>query len=434
MHSLQKQFHDFIKKKVLLNKEDYVLLAISGGLDSMVMADLFLKAEWKFSVAHCNFNLRGNESNGDELFVKTWANENGVEFFVKQFDLGKGSVQLKAREARYKWFEELSNEHGFNKIVTAHHLNDSLETSLINFTRGSGVTGLSGIDAENGKIVRPLLFATKEQLKDYAGTCALEWREDSSNSKTDYDRNHLRLEVIPKLEELNPSLIQTFENTSERLQLASELIKSKVEEIKGNHLIEGENTSELKLNWVKSEIDLLILSEILSEYGFGYSTSKQIYNAIGKSGKQFYSNQLVLSIDRNSLFIKSDETQSDDLQIVGEGDYDFNGSRLTISIIDPDEVNFSEGSFTAYFDADLINFPLNLRVWQDGDRFRPLGMKGTKKVSDYLIDKKVPVALKDEVLVLSSNEKIVWLVGYQISEEFKITEKTDRVLKAIINT
>ncbi len=430
MHSLQKQFHDFVQAEELLHEDDHVLLAVSGGLDSMVMADIFLKAGWNFAVAHCNFNLRGEESDGDEEFVRSWAKEHGIALHAKRFDLGGGSVQLKARNARYEWFEKLSSEEGFNKIATAHHLNDSLETVLINLSRGTGVRGFSGIRSKNDKIVRPLLFASKDQLRDYANECSLKWREDSSNLKNDYDRNLLRLEVIPKLEELNPSLINTFRSTSERLHLASELVSSKVAEIKAKYLSVKGATSELKLEWVQTETDLLILSEILAGYGFSYFVSKQVFEALGRSGKQFFANDHVLTIDRDSLFIKQNEaTDNDFLQIEGTGVFQFQQFLLTISLVDKDDVDFSENESTAFLDASLATFPMKLRRWEEGDRFTPLGMKGTKKVSDYLVDKKVPLALKNKVLVLQSEDQIVWLAAHQISEKFKIGEKTEKVLR-----
>lgn len=430
MHSLQKQFHDFLEKEELLNADDQMLLAVSGGLDSMVLADVFFKSNFKFSVAHCNFGLRDAESDGDELLVKNWCKENKVTFHRKKIELGAGSIQLNARNTRYEWFNELCEAHGYSKLATAHHLNDSIETLLLNLTRGTGLKGVVGIKPKSDKTIRPLLFATKDELKTYALASSLEWREDSSNNKADYDRNAIRLGVIPKLEELNPSLISTFSDTSERLRLTVEILEREVEAIKGNYLRADKSRFELDVSWISNKSDLLILSEILSEFGFNYATVKEIHSALGRAGRMFLSSSFQLSVDRTSIFIQSISAKpKTELIIDGEGEYSLGERRLVLSGIEKSAVNFSRQSSVVYFDADKINFPLEIRAWQQGDRFRPLGMKGSKNVSDFLIDKKVPLALKDEVLVLISGDEIAWLMGHQISEKFKITDETNRILR-----
>ncbi len=430
MHSLQKQFQDFVQAEELLKEDDHVLLAVSGGLDSMVMADLFCDADWRFEVAHCNFNLRDKESDEDEEFVKSWAKKNEVLIHVKHFDLGEGSIQLNARNARYRWFEQLSREKGFTKIATAHHLDDSLETVLINLSRGTGVRGLGGIPSKADKIIRPLLFTSREHLESYSKKHGLLWREDSSNSKKDYDRNLLRLEVIPKIKELNPSLIDTFRSTAERALLSHQVVHARAEEVKKKYLVVDGSVSELKLHWLKSKADLLLLSEILAEFGFSYFTTKQIFEAKGKPGKQFFASEYVLSIDRDSLFVKPFQSMGDEeLSITGVGDFDLSGSSFGVSIMDRKNLDFQENPMIAYLDTDHLTFPIEVRKWKEGDRFVPLGMTGSKKVSDYLIDRKVPLALKSETLVLIVGDQIAWLVGYQISEKFKIGDKTKKVLK-----
>ncbi|MEP1094752.1 MAG: tRNA lysidine(34) synthetase TilS [Cyclobacteriaceae bacterium] len=430
MHSLQKQFHEFVKAEELLHEDDTILIAVSGGLDSIVMADLFAKSSWSFSIAHCNFNLRGEESDGDEAFVKNWAQENGVEMYAQRFDLGNGSTQLTARNARYQWFEELASQGGFTKIAVAHHLNDSLETLLINLSRGTGIKGIAGIKAKTEKIVRPLLFASKNHLRQYAEDLSLRWREDSSNKTTDYDRNLLRHLVIPEMEKLNPSLVETFGNTSERLGLANEIVQKQVEEIKRKKLIVANSLTELKLDWIQDRADFLILSEILGEFGFSYVTSKEIFEAIGKSGKQFHAGHFELTIDRKSLFIREVKSELDAEYVIDEvRDFQLGEKNLKLSIVDRAEVDLSDSSNNKVFvSADLVNFPLKVRKWKEGDRFAPLGLGGTKKVSDFLIDSKIPLAKKDGVMVLLSKDEIVWLMGYQISELFKITDQTQKVL------
>lgn len=431
MHSLQKQFHDFIEKHDLFTKNDRTLVAVSGGLDSMVLAELFLKGDYPFAVAHCNFGLRGEASDLDEQLVGDWCKEKGLSFHVQRFDLGPGSTQLNARNARYDWFDELCQSNGYSKLVTAHHLDDSLETSLINLTRGTGPKGIYGIKHKNGTLVRPLLFATKDQLNDYATKHDLSWREDASNATSDYNRNFVRLEVIPKLQKLNPSLASTFSNTSERLQFAADVVADQVQTVKKNYLKSGGDLIELSTDWISKGSDLLLLSEILSEYGFSYVASKEVFLAQNRSGKLFLSSAYELTIDRTSIFIKPiSSVPAYSKSITGYGQIKFEDAAISIRQAEKSEINFRASPSIAYFDEGKLSFPLVIRVWREGDRFQPLGMQGSKKVSDYLIDSKVPVAMKGDVLVLISGEEIIWLIGHQISEKVKLEDKTSNVIKA----
>ncbi|MEO1254591.1 MAG: tRNA lysidine(34) synthetase TilS, partial [Bacteroidota bacterium] len=288
MHSLQKQFHDFIYTHQLVGKGEKILLAVSGGVDSMVMCSLFRKEQIDFAIAHCNFGLRGLESDGDEALVIEWATQNRVSYFIESFDLTGGSIQLEARNKRYRWFQQLANENGFQKIATAHHLNDSLETILMNLTRGTGYKGIAGIPVATDNIIRPLLFASKKDLIAYAQEDKIAWREDSSNVKDDYGRNRVRHHVIPELEKLNPSLLTSFSLTSERLRYSSSIINERVDKIRDEYFSkEGDSGFKLNLSWLTSGQDLLILSELLSEFDVNYATAKEIYSSIGKSGKTF---------------------------------------------------------------------------------------------------------------------------------------------------
>ncbi|MEQ9404726.1 MAG: tRNA lysidine(34) synthetase TilS [Cyclobacteriaceae bacterium] len=429
MHSLQKQFHDYVEERDLLRNNEKILLAVSGGLDSMAMCHLFLHAPWTFSVAHCNFNLRGEESEGDEYFVRKWGEKNSIEVHTQSFDLGEGSIQQNARKARYKWFAELCDEFDYTRIVTAHHLNDSLETTLINLTRGTGIKGITGIPVQLGNIIRPLLFASKKQLRDYAEEEGIEWREDSTNARTDYDRNLIRHEVIPKLLELNPSLTDTFYHTSERLNLTNKVFQARVDEIRKDNLRVEEACIKLNLDWISGHTDLVILAEILSEYGFNYATAREIFEAAGKSGKQFPLESVTASMDRNALFIKKNEEQKhEELLVESEGTYEFRNRQIRLSMEPKGDDPIPKNPLEECFDAEKIQFPLTLRKWREGDRFRPLGMKGSKKISDYLIDKKVPLALKDDVLVLTTQHEIIWLVGHQISDDYKVTTSSKEIL------
>ncbi len=430
MYSLQKQFHDFIKQHDLLRKGENVLVAVSGGLDSIVLADLFLKSEWHVAVAHCNYGLRGKESDEDESFVKKWAKKNRTEVYTRKFNLGEGSAQLNARYARYDWFNELCVENGYEKISTAHHLNDSLETILINLTRGTGIKGVAGIQPLSGNVIRPLLSVSKNQLKGFALENGLHWREDSSNLKTDYDRNMLRLEVIPKLQELHPSLVETFRNTIERLRMSNDIIQREVDQIRETQQVTKSEYVELKLGWIERASHLVILSEILSGYGLNYATSKKIFESMGKPGKVFFSKAYEISMGRKSLFIRSNEVRrSAEIEIKKTGIFSYEEKTLELDVVEREEVTFERSTEIGYFDFDKMVFPIKIRRWKEGDRFKPLGLNGSKKISDYLIDKKVPVALKENISVLISEGEIAWLIGHQISDGFKITDKTKSILK-----
>ncbi|SNT37634.1 tRNA(Ile)-lysidine synthase [Ekhidna lutea] len=429
MHSLQKQFHDYIHSNHLIEKDEKVLLAVSGGLDSMVMAKLFMDEGISVSLAHCNFGLRGDESDADEAFVMKWADDHHINCFVKAFDLGSGSIQLEARNARYQWFNELAVEYQLNKIATAHHLNDSLETVILNLSRGTGIKGVSGIPIKNERIIRPLLFSSKQDLHNYAMDVGLEWREDSSNNKSDYDRNLIRHEVIPELEKLNISLISTFSKTAERLNYADDLIQRRVDEIKSKFLLEKSGSYELRLDWISGESDVLILAEIASVFGANYATSKEIFEARGKSGKSFPVENWLITMDRESIFIDKDHSlQLKSVKVNNTGEYLIGDLSFEISRVESDQVVFNNSEI-AFFDAEKISFPLVIRSWKEGDKFQPLGMTGKKRISDLLIDEKVPITRKNKVLVVESDNQIAWVVGYRISDLYKITDQTNAFIK-----
>lgn len=432
MHSLQKRFQNYIHQHQLCSDRDRVLLAVSGGLDSMVMLDLFHRSEFNIAVAHCNFGLRGKESDGDEEFVVAWTQERGIDCHVKKIDLGEGSVQVRAREERYKWFDELSEKEGFTRLATAHHLDDSLETTLLNLVRGTGVEGVKGIALQRDSIIRPLQFATREELRLYAGETGLDWREDSSNQKTEYYRNKIRLDVVPILKTMNPSLMSTYRNTKERLEYTSKLIESRVNEIQERHFDIGKK--ELQLTWIQGEEDLLILSELLAPFGFNYVTSKEVFAARGKSGKQFPVGRYTAFMDRDSLLLKEQtDTKDQEIVIGDDGIYQINQTTVRVERVEV-TTDLNQGSSVAFFDASKCSFPLKMRRWKDGDEFKPLGMNGTKKVSDLLIDLKVPLASKEEVLVLECQEQIAWVVGMRMAEPFKVAGDTKTLLRLEILT
>ncbi len=435
-----KQFLNHIKRFGLATSTDKVLLAVSGGLDSMVMLDLFLKAGFTVGVAHVNFQLRGDESKGDELFVKQMSKAYGVPAHVKRFNTAAYaskrtiSIQMAARTLRYDFFDSLVKEHGYSAIATAHHINDSIETLLLNLIRGTGITGITGIPSRNGKIIRPLLFATRELIASYASEHDLIWREDSSNDSADYHRNLLRHKVIPILKQINPNLENGFIQSLERLTGAKDLAMLGLDEWKKYGFIKKNNQVEIDLVKLREvSWPSVVLWETIKSMGFSYDQCVRIVEN-HMPGKRFTSNTHTLYVDRSKLIVR--EIEAIDRSIVEISNEDISVSRgsevLTLDTFSIQAFVLTNYLAVAYLDADKIEFPLQWRAWKAGDLFTPLGMKGKKKVSDFLIDIKVPVPDKEKVTVLTANNTILWVVGYRLDDRVKITSTTQQVLRITV--
>ncbi|MFM9836733.1 MAG: tRNA lysidine(34) synthetase TilS [Cyclobacteriaceae bacterium] len=414
---------------------DKILLAVSGGMDSMVMLKLFHQADYSMAVAHCNFQLRGVESDEDENFVRRKCHQWDVAFYSHRFDTNnyaseKGlSIQMAARELRYAWFDELLQREGFDRLATAHHLNDSIETILLNLTKGVGIEGLMGIPIQNKKIIRPLLFATRQEIENYAAEEGIAWREDESNESDDYQRNFIRHRIVPKLKEINPSLEKTMQETIYKLQGASEIISVSVEEWKQRHQkIEGD-----KIMLDKKGVggaNALMLWEVIKSYGFNFDQSGNIIKALsGQSGKRFSSGTHELIVDRENLVLVKHEENW--MEVSFESDrqeVSLGNKKLTLEIADYTGLPIADKN-QATVDEGLVQSALIWRKWRAGDFFFPLGMKNRKKISDFLIDEKISLADKDSLTVLECNGEIVWVVGHRLDDRFKVTDKTKRVIK-----
>lgn len=437
---MQKEFKRFISSHIFISPGTKILLANSGGLDSMVLFDLLLKAEISFSVAHCNFGLRGKESDGDSKFVKEQCKKHKIEFFSKKFNTAavatfKGiSIQMAARELRYEWFEKVRHEHHFDYVATAHHKSDVAETLLINLLRGSGIAGLHGIAAVNGTLVRPLLCATRNEIEQYAKLHTIAYREDSSNAQDDYLRNKLRHLVIPQLKKINPQMEQTFFETSQKIA-AAELIFNESIEAKGKALVQKKGKQILlSITQLKKLKPLSIyLYEFFKKYNFSASTCSEIEAALGKkSGNQFFSPTHRLLIDRQTILISEIETQTiqekysidvDEKEIHKPIHLRIKKSKITKNFILQKQKN------KAQIDASKLHFPLELRRWRVGDSFQPIGMKGKKKLSDFFIDSKVSIFEKEKIWLLCSGKDIVWIMNYRIDEKYKITASTKNIIQ-----
>ncbi len=435
--NLLQKFIEFNENNRLANCKKKVLLAVSGGVDSVVMCHLFHESKFPFAIAHCNFQLRGKESNGDERFVKELAKKYGVEFFSKKFDTKtkskqeKISVQLAARELRYEWFERLLNEKGFVLVATAHQLNDNIETIIYNITKGTGIRGLRGIPVRQVRFIRPLLFATRNEIEDYANKRELKFREDSSNADDKYVRNKIRHHVIPMLKEINPSLENTFAG---KIELFTELehfyerqIRKPVRQLflqRGNDIY----IPVLSLKKIKSPSSVLF--EYLHQYEFSREQIEDILaNVDAEPGKQFLSPKARIIKDRRFFILTKLSDKGFSYQVISEKDKRIkldSGKVLNISSansIKPDKT-------VAFIDKSKLEFPLIARHWKQGDYFYPFGMKmKKKKLKKFFNDEKVPLHQKENIWVIESNKKIVWVAGYRIDERYKVSDKTTDMLK-----
>jgi len=430
------QFLNHIDQNDLCDKSDSVLLAVSGGVDSMAMMYLFREAGFRIGVAHCNFQLRGKESDGDEEFVRLVCKELGVPFFSKRFETeafaweNTLSIQMAARDLRYAWFEELLIKNAYRCLATGHHFDDSIETILLNLTRGSATDGLAGIPVKNGNVIRPLLFATRKQIEKYAAAKGLVWREDLSNMTDDYQRNFVRHQVVPKLKELNPSLEVTWKSGIEKIYGDLALIHYAFEDWKQKFTTESIDRITIQKNaFLNFPRSASLLWRYIKGFGFNFEQSKEIISSLnGQPGKRFFSSSHLLVVDRDLLIVTIIQHDWNEVSIKqGQTQFQLGPWRLSMELNHrlPDIFNENE----AYVDESLLDFPLTWRKWKAGDVFFPLGMEHKKKLSDFFIDKKVSIADKELVTVLESEGKIVWVAGHRIDDRFKVTSKTASVLK-----
>jgi len=439
-----KKFLSFIQENNFTRSDQRVLLTVSGGIDSVVMTHLFHAAGYKCAIAHCNFQLRGDDSDGDEFFVDQLATKYNFAIHIKKFNTLEFaeenglSIQMAARNQRYAWFEELAKEFGFAGIATAHHANDVAETMLMNLVRGTGIAGMHGILKQNGLIFRPFLFTDKKEIEDYAQEHNLTWREDHSNQTDDYTRNKIRNKVIPLLEEINPRVIDAFNKYASSVLAYEQLTRQYILET-CRRLIVSHHEGMIKTIFLKNLFSYpapeLLLQMILGEFGFNEIVCREILSG-EQSGKQFHTPGYKLVRDRNQLTVfDTDKVADENVYKIEEsggsiqlnpGLLEYSKPKLTVSTYKPVDFRSKE---VAYVDADKLKFPLTVRRWQDGDRFQPLGMKGNKLISDFFTDEKISSAEKELVYLLLYDDEVVWIVGYRTDDRFKITERTKEQMK-----
>ncbi len=429
-------FLSFVDQQKLIRKDEQILLAVSGGIDSMVMAHLFLESPYAFAVSHINFGLRGAESNRDELMVKEWCAKHEIRCFVqhapKEIFEGKESTQMAARDFRYRYFDELMQKEGFHKLATAHHLDDSLETVLFNFSKGTGLRGLRGINPISRDIIRPMLFSDKEEILKYAEKAKIQWREDASNDSDTYQRNKIRHHVVPVLKTINPGLMRSFSGVTDRVNDAQSLIEEIAENILKAHKCSDAGIVRIDLKWINQYRNpSAILNEILWKYGFSFLQVSQIQSSIvaGVSGKLFYSDLYELNLDRDQFIIREKESFFyEDAKLRIPGITIIGNKWIDADVVVGNEIEDPSDQCVAYLDLKKLS-KLTITHWEEGDTFYPLGMKGKKKVSDFMIDSKIPLTLKKDVLILKSEGEIAWIVGYRIDDRFKVTRETQKMLR-----
>ena len=425
-----------------------LLVAISGGIDSVVLTHLLYKLKFDITLAHCNFLLRGKESNKDEQFVKNLGERlqittHTTQFETKNYAIKKGiSTQMAARELRYNWFQKIQKTEQLDFIVTAHQKEDVIETFLINLTRGTGLDGLTGIPVINENIVRPFLPFSRNEIMVYAAKKKLQWREDQSNSSLKYVRNKIRHKVVPVLKELNPNLLDTFSNTLENLKGSQQIVADCIAQVRKKCTHKKEGNFYLDINKIKKlSVPKVYLFELLKEFGF--TEWEDVTNLLEtQSGKQLYSKTHRLLKDREFLIVAEIEKPAEKISFqIPENTSKINVPiplEFEISTLTNNTKNYKnnlleelifEDQNTILLDANKISFPLTIRKWMKGDYFHPIGLQGKKKLSKFFKDEKLSLLEKENVWVMCSKNDIVWVIGKRMDDRFKVTPNTTKILK-----
>lgn len=433
------QFQKNWNGKAFVHKNQQVLLAISGGVDSMVLAYLFLHSGIKFGVAHCNFQLRGNDADLDELLVMEWSKQNAIPFYATRFETQKLSqewkmgIQETARKLRYDWLETIRVNNQYAYLVTAHHANDNVETLLMNLFKGTGISGLHGIQEKHQQIIRPLLFASKNDIQEYAKQENIAYREDVSNSSDKYLRNAVRLHIIPTVEKYFPQAIQQVNESIQRFSQVEMLYRKEVErQIKKLVEQRGKDLYIPVLKLLKMEAKEAVCYELFVQYGFSAAQIPQVIQlASSESGHYMESESHKIIKDRDFLIITPQDTEQTDFISITTlpSKVELEDCSFHLHKVQTDATINASSTF-ASIDLDKITLPLTLRRWRTGDYFYPLGMgMKKKKLSKFFIDQKIPLHEKEKIWVLESDKKILWVAGMRLDERFKIKPTTKHILQ-----
>jgi len=437
--SVQSYFKNFFIENDINLAEDKYLLAVSGGIDSMVLFDLFLKNNINFSVASCNFQLRGKDSDNDLKFVENICIKNSINFYSTVLDVDKLSTmrkistQMAARELRYDFFKKILEKHKYSYIVTAHHLDDNIETIIFNFIKSTGYKGLVGIPFNKNKILRPLINTSKEEIEDYAVSNNISWRLDKSNNSNKYSRNKIRNEVIPLLKEINPSLGKSLTESLKRIQKLSHDIKPRIDLFIQKFVDFKDDYINIKKDFIDDiEKYEILLFDFFHDYGFNYSQIENIIKSLkAENQKKFISLNYELIIERKSIFIITKDflvkTRYESKEIENIVLPFFN---LSVKKYNKSLFTLNKSNNNAQLDFDKITYPICIRNYKKGEKFLPLGMRKNKKISDFLSDKKINYIIKlRQCVITDSTDSVLWVVGHQISNKFKVDSETKNILE-----
>jgi tRNA(Ile)-lysidine synthase len=436
---MKDQFLKFISEHQLCTKDNNILLTVSGGIDSMCMLHLFHSCGYNIAIAHCNFGLRGAESDGDEEFISRTAQNMRIPIHINRLDTltyseqHKISIQMAARELRYNWFDQLAKENNYSHIATAHNANDVAETFFINLTRGSGIHGLTGIKIKNNNIIRPLLFADRKGIKEFVSKNNIAFREDSSNADTKYMRNSIRHNIIPEFEKLNASFVKNAIHTTRILSEAEKIFNNHIKNLSKLIISEEGNLKHFGISeMLTQELSPALLFELLSPYGFTFDTAERmIENIHQQPGAVYFAENYKIVKDRTSYILYPLQVNEHESYSIEEGTKTFNHElKLSIQKIKTGSgFELKRNREVGTFDADKLTFPLTLRRWKHGDFFYPFGMRGKKKLSDYFSDQKVSVPEKENTWILCSGDAIVWVVNHRTDNRFRVTNNTKEVIQ-----
>lgn len=432
------QFQEFIARHALFTAQKTVLAAVSGGKDSVLLAHLLKSSGYNFALAHCNFQLRGDESKRDQDFTANLAGTLQVPFFLTEFNTADFaaenhiSIQMAARELRYKWFVKICAEQNFDVIATAHHQNDAIETVLLNLTRGTGIAGMHGILPKNGRLVRPMLFLSRENIDQVCAEEKLDFVEDSSNNSTKYARNKIRLEVVPKLKEINPNLEKTFEKNLERFRQMEQLLEHDLKLLRDAVFIDLKSETRIKISDIRNlHPQQLLTFGLLREFNFSEQVVADLLLSLEKhSGKIFESPSHQIILDRQEIIIQPKKTPIKEALLISEDQHEvsFQGFRLKL-LHDESPLIVKNNPLATSVDAEKLLFPLTVRNWQTGDYFYPLGMNHKQKLSDFFVQQKVPLNQKSRIPVLvNGNQEIIWIAGFRLDERYKVGSGTKKVV------
>jgi tRNA(Ile)-lysidine synthetase, N-terminal domain/tRNA(Ile)-lysidine synthetase, C-terminal domain len=432
------EFKKFIAENNLIKPGDKILLAVSGGIDSMVMAHLFYQQDFKIGIAHCNFSLRAGESDKDEELVRQFASKNSIPFYTIRFETkvfarkNKLSIQMAARDLRYKWFEEIRMKNGYTSIAVAHNLNDNIETLLMNLIRGTGLTGMAGMKPVSNRIIRPLLFASREDISVFRNKQKIVFREDKSNADTKYLRNKIRHLIIPILKDINPSIEITLNETAGRISGYNEIVSEYMLRLRESISEEKEQLITFNISQLKTYLhNKTVLFELFKPYGITNALLIDLVKVIeGKTGSQIITDSHRIIKNRKEIIVSDEEFINETPYTVKNekafcafpGILSVRNVRITESYKIPSDPHI------ACIDSQKVTFPMTIRKWKAGDHFYPLGMNQKKKLSDYFIDNKYSRFDKENIFILESDGKIVWIIGDRIDDRFKITDSTKKGL------